>query len=49
MSEITSVSVIKKTNSDTNITLDQIESASRIVYAEMQPTPQYCWPLLCES
>ena len=31
-----------------NITLDQIESASRIVYAEMQPTPQYCWPLLCE-
>ena len=32
-----------------NITLDQIESASRIVYAEMQPTPQYCWPLLCES
>ena len=32
-----------------DITLDQIESASRIVYAEMQPTPQYCWPLLCES
>ena len=32
-----------------DITLDQIESATRIVYAEMQPTPQYCWPLLCES
>ena len=32
-----------------DITLDQIESASRIVYAEMQPTPQFCWPLLCES
>ncbi len=32
-----------------DITLDQIESASRIVYAEMQPTPQYCWPLLCEN
>ena len=32
-----------------DITLDQIESATRIVYAAMQPTPQYCWPLLCES
>ena len=32
-----------------DITLDQIESASKIVYAEMQPTPQFCWPLLCES
>ena len=31
------------------ITLDQIESATSIVYAEMQPTPQYCWPLLCEN
>ena len=31
------------------IKLDQIESATRIVYAEMQPTPQYCWPLLCEN
>ena len=32
-----------------DITLDQIESATSIVYAEMQPTPQYCWPLLCEN
>jgi threonine dehydratase len=28
--------------------LDQIESASRIVYSAIPPTPQYCWPLLCE-
>jgi len=30
------------------ITLDEIEVAARTVYAEMQATPQYCWPLLCE-
>lgn len=30
------------------ITLDDIESASRVVYSDMQATPQYCWPLLCE-
>ena len=30
------------------IKLDEIEAASRTVYAEMQATPQYCWPLLCE-
>ena len=30
------------------LTLDEIESASRIVYLDMQATPQYCWPLLCE-
>jgi threonine dehydratase len=30
------------------ITLEEIISASRIVYAEMQATPQYRWPLLCE-
>ena len=30
------------------ITLDEIEAAASIVYAEMQDTPQYCWPLLCE-
>ena len=28
--------------------LDDIEAASRIVYADMPPTPQYCWPMLCE-
>ena len=30
------------------ITLDEIATAASIVYAEMQATPQYCWPLLCE-
>jgi len=30
------------------LTLDDITSASRIVYAEMQATPQYRWPMLCE-
>ena len=30
------------------ITLDEIEAAASIVYPEMQETPQYCWPLLCE-
>lgn len=30
------------------ITLEQIEAAGRIVYAAMQPTPQFSWPLLCE-
>ncbi len=30
------------------ITLDEVEAAARTVYAVMQATPQYCWPLLCE-
>ena len=30
------------------ITLDEIEAAARTGYAEIQATPQYCWPLLCE-
>ena len=30
------------------ITLDDIKSASRIVYSQMQATPQYRWPMLCE-
>ena len=30
------------------ITLDEITSASRIVYADMPPTPQFRWPLLCQ-
>lgn len=30
------------------ITLDDIESAARIIYSDMQATPQYRWPLLCE-
>jgi threonine dehydratase len=25
-----------------------IEAAAETVYANMPPTPQYCWPLLCE-
>jgi threonine dehydratase len=25
-----------------------VRSAADIVYADMAPTPQYCWPLLCE-
>ena len=30
------------------LTADEIESAQRIVYAAMPPTPQYAWPLLAE-
>ena len=30
------------------VQLDDIISASRIVYADMQATPQYRWPMLCE-
>jgi threonine dehydratase len=30
-------------------TLDEIESAARLVYRHMPPTPQYRWPLLCEQ
>lgn len=29
--------------------IDEIESAARIVYETMPPTPQYRWPLLCEA
>lgn len=29
-------------------TLDKINAAAQIVYGVMPPTPQYCWPLLCE-
>lgn len=28
--------------------LEQLKAAADIVYASMQPTPQYCWPLLSE-
>lgn len=28
--------------------LAEIEQAAKIVYSVMPPTPQYCWPLLCE-
>lgn len=30
------------------ITLNDIEDAAKTVYADLAPTPQYCWPLLCE-
>ncbi len=30
-------------------TLEQLETAARTVYATMPPTPQYCWPLLCQE
>ena len=30
-------------------TADELEQASRIVYAAMPPTPQYAWPLLAEA
>src|SRR5215210_6310899 len=30
-------------------TLDEIESAARLVYRHMPPTPQYRWPQLCED
>ncbi len=29
--------------------LEDIEAAARVVYSDMAPTPQYCWPLLCEQ
>ena len=30
-------------------TLEEMEAAARLVYRTMPPTPQYCWPLLCEE
>jgi len=30
------------------LTLDDIKSAAEIVYSEMQATPQYRWPMLCD-
>ena len=32
-----------------NISLNEIQAASKIVYSNMPPTPQYCWPLLCDK
>ncbi|MGH6960735.1 MAG: threonine dehydratase [Dongiaceae bacterium] len=29
-------------------TLAQLEAAAALVHAGMPPTPQYCWPLLCQ-
>ena len=28
--------------------LNEIRAAAEVVYSAMPPTPQYCWPLLCE-
>ena len=33
---------------DTMLALTDIEAAARNVYAAMQPTPQYAWPLLAQ-
>jgi len=29
-------------------TIDEVKHAAELVYRVMKPTPQYCWPLLCE-
>lgn len=29
-------------------TIDEVKTAAESVYRVMRPTPQYCWPLLCE-
>jgi threonine dehydratase len=29
-------------------TMDEVRAASELLYRFMRPTPQYCWPLLCE-
>jgi threonine dehydratase len=29
-------------------TIDEVRAANELVYRLMRPTPQYCWPLLCE-
>jgi threonine dehydratase len=29
--------------------LNKIQAATKVVYKAMPPTPQYCWPLLCQS
>jgi threonine dehydratase len=29
-------------------TIDEVKHAAESVYRVMRPTPQYCWPLLCE-
>jgi len=37
-----------QTEKPQKISLDDITSAARIVYSEMQATPQYRWPMLCD-
>ena len=29
-------------------TLDEVRAAGDLIYRSVRPTPQYCWPLLCE-
>lgn len=29
-------------------TIAEVQAASELIYRFMRPTPQYCWPLLCE-
>jgi threonine dehydratase len=35
-------------NTSMKLTLADLDSASHIVHSVLPPTPQYCWPLLCE-
>ena len=28
--------------------IEEVQAASELIYRFMRPTPQYCWPLLCE-
>lgn len=30
------------------VTLEDVEDAAKIIYSDLAPTPQYCWPLLCD-
>lgn len=32
----------------TLFSIEELEAASRLVYLQMRPTPQYAWPLLAE-
>lgn len=45
--------ILRPTCSDTfpmlTFTRDEFESATRLVHGLMPPTPQYCWPLLCDA
>jgi len=29
-------------------TLDEVRAAGELIYRSVRPTPEYCWPLLCE-
>jgi len=50
--KITALDGKKKGNEDkmasTLPTIAEVKHATELIYGVMQPTPQYCWPLLCE-